>query len=270
MNKKLLGIAAVALLGVSAAFAATTSTVYFTASGSLTKVVDPLNGIEQTDDNPGGRDHANEAAIGVSLVETSFTKVIGGGNQHCEGRYKGESINTDTDDNKLTVKYSTVGRVANPDTTLTSYSATNPPYIYKEMILENLRFSSAYDYYYIPFYIVNFSDNAQYINGMYAYGSSTNYNASTTPTEITLKDSYKAYYYINTSSSYVDPNSNPSKQGDTEFYQEIDSKTMQKAFLIIYVTSDYTGSDAKFDNVTINLANFEGSASTGATALRKS
>ena len=37
MNKKLLGIAAVALLGVSAAFAATTSTVYFTASGSLTK-----------------------------------------------------------------------------------------------------------------------------------------------------------------------------------------------------------------------------------------
>ena len=39
MNKKLLGIAAVALLGVSAAFAATTSTVYFTASGTLTKFV---------------------------------------------------------------------------------------------------------------------------------------------------------------------------------------------------------------------------------------
>ena len=37
MNKKLLGIAAVALLGVSASFAATTSTVYFTASGNLNK-----------------------------------------------------------------------------------------------------------------------------------------------------------------------------------------------------------------------------------------
>ena len=46
MNKKLLGIAAVALLGVSAAFAATTSTVYFTASGTLTKYDAPSFGLE--------------------------------------------------------------------------------------------------------------------------------------------------------------------------------------------------------------------------------
>lgn len=40
MNKKLLGIAAVALLVVSVAFATTTSNIYFVTSGTLTKVLD--------------------------------------------------------------------------------------------------------------------------------------------------------------------------------------------------------------------------------------
>ena len=52
MKKKFLGIAAVALLGIGAAFATTTSTIYFTTSGTLTKYEDVLDGVIQTDNDP--------------------------------------------------------------------------------------------------------------------------------------------------------------------------------------------------------------------------
>ena len=66
MNKKLLGIAAVALLGVSAAFAATTSTVYFTASGTLTKVAESLG--EEIPDAGSGNNHTSDGKIGISYI----------------------------------------------------------------------------------------------------------------------------------------------------------------------------------------------------------
>ena len=96
MNKKLLGIAAVALLGVSAAFAATTSTVYFTASGTLTKVVSSLSGVEETGDDPssGSRPHTDEKGVGVSYVYTSYVDA----SYPCKGRYQGEDISTDSKD----------------------------------------------------------------------------------------------------------------------------------------------------------------------------
>ena len=78
MNKKLLGIAAVALLRVSATFAATTSTIYFTASGTLTKFISSLSGVKETTDDPCGciRSHTGEKDVGVLLLKLLRTNQV--------------------------------------------------------------------------------------------------------------------------------------------------------------------------------------------------
>ena len=146
MNKKLLGIAAVALLGVSAAFAATTSTVYFTASGTLTKVLD-----SQVKDNEGdgtGKTDEGKLAVGVSYVDTSTSKKV----------YKGEDASSSSD-YTIKVSYSKSTRVATGITD--GVSTTQPSYVYKDISLSGLKFSEKGDYVYIPFSIYNTYENGK-------------------------------------------------------------------------------------------------------------
>ncbi len=258
MNKKLLGIAAVALLGASAAFAATTSTVYFTASGTLTKFISPLSGVEETSDDPssGTRPHTDEKDVGVSFVYTNFeiTKNESSYQYPCQGKYNGESITKNETANPLSVTYSKVGRVANASN-VTDYTPVTPPYIYKEMYLNNLKFSKAYDYYFIPFYVVNLDISAHSWSGFDYYGN--NSKTLTAPTEIKLTSSYSAYYYVQIEDGMNDLSTDDSKNANSINEQpSITSNGSLLAYLVIYTTTNYTGDSTTFNSVSIKLPEF--------------
>ena len=179
MNKKLLGIAAVALLGVSAAFAATTSTVYFTASGTLTKFVESQNaGVE--DPNTGsGVDHSSDYKIGVSYVETSIPTLVDTG-LNAEKVLKGEKATTGY---ACTVKYSTNGKTATGITENIKWN--NPSYIYHEILVSELEFSKANDYVILPVVIYNAeSSTMQTTKKLTKYSDASNYYF-----DLTMKDS---------------------------------------------------------------------------------
>ena len=165
MNKKLLGIAAVALLGVSAAFAATTSTVYFTASGTLTKFVASQNAGYEDPDTGSGVDHSNDYKIGVSYVETSLTQ-----NQNtnltASKVYQGNAITT-ANTSACTVKYSTNGKIATGITEDVKWN--NPSYIYHEILVSKLEFSKSGDYVILPVVIYNAEDFDMTTNENTAY-----------------------------------------------------------------------------------------------------
>ena len=160
MNKKLLGIAAVALLGVSAAFAATTSTVYFTASGTLTKFIESQIKDKETstDKGSGNHDSDNGIACGVSYVETSLT-LNSTTSLTAEKKYNGDVESTDS---ACTVQYSTYGKVSTGIDTNIAWN--NPSYVYHEIILNNLEFSKAGDYLLLPVAFYNATSNIQYFN----------------------------------------------------------------------------------------------------------
>ena len=149
MNKKLLGIAAVALLGVSAAFAATTSTVYFTASGTLTKVLDSQVK-DQTDALEGdgtGETDSDKEAIGVSYVENKIANGV-------KMVYNGNSISSgDATYDKISINYFKSTRVATGITD--NLTVDNPSYVYKDISISGLNFSKKGDYLYLPFKMFN-------------------------------------------------------------------------------------------------------------------
>ena len=149
MNKKLLGIAAVALLGVSAAFAATTSTVYFTASGNLTKYIAPLDPSNEQDKQSGESDHSNDLPAGVSKVYST----IGTDATSVKAISKGETLTSGS----IGVKYSKNGKTVNPSSDSTYVS--NAPYIYHELYVSGMEFSQKGDLYLIPVNFTNFHEN---------------------------------------------------------------------------------------------------------------
>ena len=275
MNKKLLGIAAVALLGVSAAFAATTSTVYFTASGTLTKVVKALDGIDETDDNPSGNTHSDdEHAIGVSKVETSIDSSA------ClaERKFKGEVVTTGE---VCTVQYSKVGRV---ETGKSGTTISEPPYIYKELILSNLEFSKAGDYILIPFYIYNaesyeciFNKACPYNNaltsnqGGQASDNTHYYYEHNTGNGFTSNDTLKKYFNIrlgNTKSAVKEKNVGATESTDSGktytylinaggFAPNFTTGSSTLLYLYIELIADYTESTSlSFSNQTIKIPAF--------------
>ena len=259
MNKKLLGIAAVALLGVSAAFAATTSTVYFTASGTLTKVVDPLDGIEQTGDNPGGRTHDGEVAIGVSKVEVSTTASVA-----AQAAYKGETISTG---DVCKVRYSTVGRLA---TGKTGTTVSEPPYVYKELILSEFKLSKKDDYVLIPFYIYNATSATQYFAiAPDAIQSKGSFVSADSHYYYTLSGSDDLYTYCDVRIGNTKSAAKAKLTGDTEgdgasyynspsnVYPDFTSNSSTTLYLYIGLKADFTEStDKTITNATIALPSF--------------
>ena len=127
MNKKILGIAAVALLGVSAAFAATTSTVYFTASGTLTKYDAPSFGLY---------------SVYTIDREASLPDYV------CNGE------ETSLDNIKCTLLDD--GRVENTKTV----SGYTNDYLYTKCEISGLNFSKKDDYCFISLAFLNNDDNA--------------------------------------------------------------------------------------------------------------
>ena len=275
MNKKLLGIAAVALLGVSAAFAATTSTVYFTASGTLTKVAEALG--KETDDTGSGNTHTSDSKIGISYVYTKFSDSDSNVSDMQDylrptAVSKGNKISDDTTA-PLSVEYSRNGKVANPSTTNTTYDLSNPPYIYHEVYLKGLSFSKEGDYYIIPFDLCSFEDDS-YSIACKQYDLTTtltktnklknlNNNLSTTKAtireteskEITLDAdaNYKASYLFMTSSK---KNDSSSLSNPTDSTITLTKNNPQLLYLYITVSTDYTGSKTSFSGVSIPLPEF--------------
>ena len=261
MKKKFLGIVAVAFLGIGAAFATTTSTVYFTSSGTLTKYEDVLDGVIQTDNDPsnGTRPHSNESNIGIAKVFTSFES--GTDSQKVTGVYMGKEVTKDDTTNPLRAIYSRTGRIANPNSN-TNYSLSNPPYIYKEIYLENLRFSKAGDHYFIPIQVYGYNNGSNsvlwYWNDLgVCYNNSTNYlYVFTQPTTINLTSNYTCTYQVLTVRSMVDNSILKTSSGAyTTFQSGFDYYTL---YLYIYVTQDFEGDyNTKFNNITINTLNFD-------------
>ena len=156
MNKKLLGIAAVALLGVSAAFAATTSTVYFTASGTLTKV----------------------EASGVGLLGYNNLLPLETG-KYCTDKcaikkYQGvEIIDKNNSTDRLTACSVTLDETTKVTNSNSAYIAANGSYagdsinyLYTNVTLSNLEFEMAGDYIVLPITLLsidgsNYSYNFQ-------------------------------------------------------------------------------------------------------------
>ena len=162
MNKKLLGIAAVALLGVSAAFAATTSTVYFTASGTLTK--------------------QEENGVGViayfdSLPEDDDDTV---NSLYTIKKYQGKEIIDSTGTLKAcTVTLDDTTKIDNPNETYKDVYK----YIYSSVTISNLEFEKAGDYIVIPFALASKNSNAYYYNfanSISCYFKGTANNSNTT------------------------------------------------------------------------------------------
>ena len=261
MKKKFLGIAAVALLGIGAAFATTTSTIYFTTSGTLSKYEDVLDGVIQTDNDPsnGNRTHSSELAFGVSKVITTFE----GSGQKVVGQYMGKEVTEDDSTNPLKVTYSRTGRVANP-TSNKEYSLSNPPYIYREMYLENLKFCKAGDYYLIPvhFYGFIYDGSATYLNNLgVSYNKDIKNFVFTQPQTVTLSDNYTCtYLFLDRQIKSNDENNSVSKQNGC--YTSAGGKTDYTWFLYIYVNQDFEGNyNTKFNNVLIKLIDFDSTAS---------
>ena len=161
MNKKLLGITAICLLGVGAAFASTTSTVYFTASGNLTKYIAPLDPSNEQDKKDGENEHSSEKPIGISQVYTT----IGTARTNVKAISKGEELTSGS----IEVKYSKNGKTANPSTT--KKYVNKAPYIYHEIYISGMEFSQKGDLYLIPIVITNFDSVSHYISYYYEPGS---------------------------------------------------------------------------------------------------
>lgn len=164
------------------------------------------------------------------------------------------------------VKYSTVGRVANPSTSVSEYTVTTPPYVYKEIYLSNLKFSKASDYYMIPFCVVNFESTDQYLNGFYPYkgdGDSTVFQ--TDPETIIFDQTYKVYYQFQWSNIYLDPVSNPAKDTTSfvagQYSIGVSSSNSKMLYLAIYVDANYTLTTETFSGVSIKLPEFTDTAS---------
>ena len=266
MNKKLLGIAAVALLGVSAAFAATTSTVYFTASGTLTKYLAPLDPTNEQDKQSGESDHSSEKAVGVSKV---FTTIGTSGVDTVRAVSKGETLTSGS----IGVKYSKNGKTANPCTDSTFVA--NNPYIYHEIYISGMQFSKAEDYYIIPIRIANFDSVSHFISGVtkqsqsyYTSGSETRTYLYSDYTSLTVTDasnkettsSLLQYGYvrdcINNKEMYVKDFSSldsetPSSESASDY---VNSENTRLYYLQIKLTADYTGSDLTFNSARILLA----------------
>ena len=163
MNKKLLGIAAVALLGVSAAFAATTSTVYFTASGTLTK--------------------QEASGVGVIAYSDLLPKNDNDDNdnfQYVIKKYQGKEIIDSAGTSKAcTVTLDDSTKVDNPNETFKK----NYPYIYSNVTISNLEFEKSGDYIVIPFCLASKNSNAYYYNfanSISCYFKGTANNSNTT------------------------------------------------------------------------------------------
>lgn len=159
MNKKFLGILSIGILGVSAAFASVTSTVYFTSSGTLTKYISPLG--KETSKGSSAT-HADEIGVGISYVETSLSnnaKKIYGNKEYTNG-------------SACDVSYSINGKFTTNNTG--DYSATNPYYLYREIVLENITFYNKGDYIFLPFYVYNTLDSNRVRWTYYEYQFSIN------------------------------------------------------------------------------------------------
>ena len=258
MKKKFLCIVAVAFLGIGAAFATTTSTVYFTTSGTLTKYEDVLDGVIQTDNDPsnGSRNHDGEINIGVAKVFTSFE--LNDNTYKATGVYMGEEVTKDDSVNPLKVTYSRTGRVANPDNS-SAYSLTNPPYVYRELYLENLKFSKAGDHYFIPVYAYSYCESQKvmyYMNDLgMCYSKTTNVvDVFTQPKTINLTSDYTCtYYFIN----HRNPIDNSTLKASSGVYTGFWGNPGTLLYLYIYVTKDFEGDyNTKFNNVTITSLPF--------------
>ena len=261
MKKKFLGIVAVAFLGIGAAFATTTSTVYFTTSGTLTKYEDVLDGVIQTDNDPsnGSRNHSGEYDMGVSKVFTSFES--NDATNKVTGVYMGEEVTKDDTTNPLKVTYSRTGRVANPTSNKT-YSLTNPPYVYRELYLENLKFSKAGDHYFIPVYLYGYTSGAYYFWNNLGICTNANYAGlyvfSQTQT-ITLADNYTCSYYFVSARKKIDTSILKASSG---VYTSFTGQSKVLMYLYIYVTKDFEGDyNTKFNNVIINGLTIDTTAS---------
>ena len=267
MNKKSLGIAAIALLGVSAAFAATTSTVYFTASGTLTKVVNKLDFITETTTNPNGGEHSSEESkIGVSYVENYFvgnTTRTGSTDIKAYKKYQGSEVtSSESTATACTVEYYSGTRkatgVALGDNE--SYSAIKPPYVYNEITLSGLTFSKQYDYIVLPIVIYNAeSYDMQFVTeASYSYNSYKSYKYDITPT-----NSYNLKVYLggNSSSDVIEGYERVgtlSDSADTDKKVKFTANTYRVAYLGISLSADYTtATETEFSSLKITLPSFE-------------
>ncbi len=136
MNKKLLGIAAVALLGVSAAFAATTSTVYFTASGNLTK-------------------YEEEAGYGAVDFLTDLCNDNGELTYEASKKYNGELVKSGNSCNAELIKST---QMTNNNSTTNKYYE----YAYKGINLSGLTFSQKGDYVILEIMLIPITSNSYY------------------------------------------------------------------------------------------------------------
>ena len=141
MNKKLLGIAAVALLGVSAAFAATTSTVYFTASGTLTKY--------------------EEEGYGAVVLYTNILDSNNNPSYYALKKYAGEEVNTG---NSCTATLIDSTKVTNNNSYSNNSSDFKFEYAYKGISVKDLNFSKKGDYVVFGIVITSLTNSSYYYN----------------------------------------------------------------------------------------------------------
>ena len=251
MNKKLLGIAAVALLGVSAAFAATTSTVYFTASGNLTK-------------------YEEEAGYGVCTImnniKNSDDGVIVGSK-----KYAGELVTTG---NSCSAQLISSTKLTNNNT------ATKGTYgsAYKGISLSDLTFSLKGDYVMLAVGLIPVTDTSYYFEFENSksfsytyenqeYTSCSGYSALDSDTYVTGDNKSKFTYKIGDDPDLLlDPKiSSATKQGLSFTYSattkkaklELNATSDRSTYLYLYIElNEDVSKDAEFSDLTISLPEF--------------
>ena len=181
MNKKLLGITAICLLGVGAAFASTTSTVYFTASGNLIKTEDQGLGI--------GYYVADVTNTGYPENDT---------NNYSLKIYNGEYV-LDTSKSICTVTPISTSKVENKNSSTKSSS----PYLYSEVSLSDLEFKRKGDGIVIHIAISAIDDNTNYsytfsnvIDCEYKYNDVTKKNYQIGYSKLNVEGTYKDYFDV--------------------------------------------------------------------------
>ena len=248
MNKKLLGIAAVALLGVSAAFAATTSTVYFTASGTLTKVSTPSFGVYSTY---------------IADSGSTIPSYVYNGEETLVSNIKA----TPSDDGKV-------------ENTKLVTGCTDNDYLYTKYTLSGLNFSKAKDYLLFGINLVNnesksysftYNKAVAYTQngtnetiGGYTSCSVTGTNADKfsvklgTCIELMLDDEFtSSYYYIKGDSSTKYTFEKTQTFDDNSKQYCISAKAADQLYVLIQLNKDITSETAGDFSLNITLPTFE-------------
>ena len=211
MNTKILGLLGISMLGISAAFAVTTSSVYFTASGNLSKYVSPI--VDEDTSSSTTHDYSSTYAIGASYHVDDLTS-DDDQNETAIKVYDGTNQDTGK---ACKVKYVTASRTA---TNLSGDSShLNPPYVYKEISISELNFAKVNDYVVIPFYIYNVNEYSMYWNGILK-NSVPNYSVDITLTGLkdatTTEDVTSTYLKcVATTSKDINFSGSLIKEGDT-------------------------------------------------------